>query len=721
MHEHKQYELGVGGAALSRREFLKRVGGGIVVFMAVGYPTTVEAQGWRPDYPTDFNAFLRIGDDGRVECLTGKIEMGQGVVTSLAQALADELDVALDSVDMVMGDTARCPWDMGTFGSMTTRFFAPALREAAAEARGVLIELAAESLDVPKERLGTKDGVVFDTTRPAHKVSYAALTKGKTIERHLETKPPVKPVSEFRIMGKDTLRIDARAKVTGEAVYTGDVREPGMVYAKILRPPAHDATLKSVDTSGAEKVEGAQVVRDGDLIAVLHAHPDVAEEALGEIKAEFDVPEPTVDDKSIFDLLVSAAPNGKQLARGGDIATGEGQATAIAEETYLDGYVAHAPIETHCAMAKIDSGGATVWASTQTPFGLRDEVAQAIGLAPEKVRLITPFVGGGFGGKSGGQQAVEAARLAKATGKPVQVMWSRAEEFFYDSFRPAAVVKVKSGTNGEGRIAFWDYKVYFAGERGSLQFYDIAHHSTVAAGEWRGDGPNPHPFAVGAWRAPANNTNTFARESQIDVMAAAAGIDPFEFRLKNLRDARMRSTLEAAAKAFGWTPAKAPSGRGFGIACGTDVGTHVTLMAEVAVDEGTGHVQVKRVVCAQDMGQVVNPEGATIQVEGCIMMGLGYTLTEDVRFSGGKVLEKNFGTYELPRFSWLPEIETVLVKNDDLEPQGGGEPAIICVGGVVANAIYDAVGARLHQMPMTAARVKEALAQRDPARATAAS
>jgi CO/xanthine dehydrogenase Mo-binding subunit len=220
-----------------------------------------------------------------------------------------------------------------------------------------------------------------------------------------------------------------------------------------------------------------------------------------------------------------------------------------------------------------------------------------------------------------------------------------------------------------------------------------------------------HPFGVGAWRAPGNNTNSFARESQIDIMAAAAGIDPVEFRLKNLSDPRMIRVLQAVVERFGWKPAKSPSKRGYGVACGIDAGTYVASIAEVAVDAKTGNVQVKRVVCAQDMGVVINPQGATIQMEGCITMGLGYTLREEIHFKDGKILDTNFDTYDIPRFSWLPKMETVIVKADEIPPQGGGEPAIVVMGALIANAIYDATGARLLQLPMTPARVKAALQQ----------
>jgi isoquinoline 1-oxidoreductase len=697
---------------LSRREFLKLVGGGIVVFFCIGDAAIVEAQRRGRGYPEDFNAYLRIGADGRVTCFTGKVELGQGVITSLAQMLADELDVGLESVDMVMGDTSLCPWDMGTFGSMSTRFFGPPLRAAGAEARMILMELAAEHLQVPQDRLVTENGVIFDRSQKEKRVTYADLAKGKTIARRASGKPALKTPSQFKVMGKEFLRRDAVEKVTGKAKYAGDIRLPDMLYARILRPPAHDARLKTVDTSAAERIEGISVVRDGDLIAVLHKNPDEAENALSTIKAEFEVPPPKVDDETIFDYLLANAGRANVVDRGGELEAGEKLADILVEQTYLDGYVAHAPIETHTAVAKVDGDKAAVWVSAQTPFGVKDQVAQALGFPSENVRIITPFVGGGFGGKTRNEQATEAAKLAKLTGKPVQVAWSREEEFFYDSFRPAAVVKIKSGITKDGKIVLWDYGVYFAGDRGSQQFYDIPHHRTASVGGGFGGGRSPHPFATGAWRAPANNTNTFARESQVDIMAAKVKMDPVEFRLKNLRDERFIRVLKAAAEKFGWTSSKAaPTGRGLGVACGTDSGTCVATIAEVDVDKRTGRVQVKRVVCAQDMGLAINPEGARIQMEGCITMGLGYTLTEDVHFKGGRVLDVNFDTYELPRFSWVPKIETVILDLKDMPAQGGGEPAIICMGAVIANAIYDAVGARVLQLPMSPERVKKAMAK----------
>jgi len=689
------------------------LGGGIII--ACSSRDVFEAQQATKPTPVDeeppegFNAFLRIGEDGRVTCLTGKVELGQGAITALAQLLADELDVSLDSVDMVMGDTDLCPYDMGTFGSMTIRIFGPILRAAAAEARAVLVELAAERLGLPPERLATRDGAVQDTQSEATKVSYAELTRGKTIARRLEREAVLESVADFTIVGRPVFHADAVEKVTGKAEFAGDIRLPGMLYARLLRPHSHDVTLKSVDASKAKEVEGAIVVEQDDLVAVLHENPEDAGRALRRIKAQFDGQAGDVNQDTIFEHLLANAPEGGVVASGGDLEEGAKLASSTVELTYYDGYVAHAPIETHTALARVEDGKATVWASTQAPFRIKSQVAEALDFGADDVRVITPFVGGGYGGKSSGGQAIEAARLAKITGKPVQVAWTRAEELFYDTYRPAAVVKIKAGINKAGRITHWDYGVYFAGKRGSEQFYAIPHHRTVAYGSgWRGD-PGPHPIRTGAWRAPANNTNTFARESHIDALAVAAGRDPVEFRLDNLEDPRMRRVLEAAAKKFGWTPAKSPSGRGYGVACGIDVGTYVAHIAEVEVDRKSGAVKVKRVVCAQDMGLAVNPQGATVQVEGCITMGLGYALTEEIRFKGGEIFDTNFDTYEIPRFSWVPKIECVLIDAKESPPAGGGEPAIVCMGAVVANAIHDAVGARVMRLPMTPARVKAAL------------
>jgi isoquinoline 1-oxidoreductase len=697
---------------LSRRGFLALAAGcGLFVFfrfepLEAQEPARPRA---RPSYPSDFNAYLRIGGDGRTTGFVGKVELGQGSETALAMLVAEELDVPLDSVDMVMGDTERCPWDMGTFGSLTIRQFGPVLRGAAAEARAVLLELAAERLGSPVARLVAEGGAVRDSGDASRRVTYARLVAGRRIERHVE-EVPVKPVTAYRVVGRPAARKDALAKVTGRARYAADQALPNTLHARIVRPPAHGATLRDVDTAAVAEVEGARVVRDGDLIAVLHELPDFADRALARVTARWDRPAPTVDDESIFEHLVATAPPGETVGESGSLEAGAKSAAALFEHTYRNAYVAHAPVETHSAVARVEGGKATVWASTQAPFMVRNQVAEALGCAPGDVRVITPYVGGGFGGKTGARQAVEAARLSRAVGRPVQVVWDRAEEFFHDTFRPAAVVEIRSGLGADGKMCLWDYKVIGAGDREAKSFYDVPHQRTVSAGGWQGGNPpGMHPFGVGPWRAPSVNTNTFARESQVDLMAARAGVDPLEFRLEHLSDPRMRRVLQAAAERFGWRPRRAPSGRGAGVACATYLGTYVATMAEVEVDRASGRVRVARVVCAQDMGVVVNPDGARQQTEGALTMGLGYALTEEVRFKGGEVLDRNFDSYEIPRFSWLPRIECLFIDNPSTPASGCGEPPIVCVGAVIANAIHDATGARLFRLPMTPQRVGEAL------------
>lgn len=676
---------------VNRRNFCKILGGGVLVLVAVR-PAELFGQAGRTQYPEDPNAYLRIDENGRVTLFSGKIEMGQGINTSLCQMAADELGVSLDAMQIVMGDTDLVPFDQGTWGSLTTRFFGPAVRAAAAEARTVMMKLASEKLGVPREQLTVSNGVVSAGNR---KVTYGELAKGKAIARLVGEKAVLRSAKEFRTVGRPARRIDAREKVTGKAVYAGDIRRPGMVYARMLRPPMHGATRKSLDVTKAKAVPGVTVVEDGDLVAVLHADPEVAAKALALIEAEWERPEAAFDAETVYDYFVKNAPAPEV----------KGQF----QSTFETAYVAHAPMETHTAVAEWKDGKLTAWIGTQSPFGARTRIAQALGLEEKQVRVITPFVGGGFGGKSPIGQGVEAARLAKITGKPVMVVWTRAEEFFYDTFGPAAVVKIASSMDETGKITQWNFDVWAAGTRSAEMFYDVADAKITPYMRRGTPEARLHPFATGPWRAPGAGTNVFARESQIDIMAAAAKIDPLEFRLRNLKDERAKRVLKAAADALGWKAAAGPSGQGRGIAVGVDAGTYCALAAEVEVDRATGEIRVRRIVAAQDMGFVINPEGAKMQMEGCITMGLGYVLTEELQFRGGEILDTNFATYELPRFSRVPKIETILISNDELPPQGGGEPAIVPMGAVIANAVFDATGVRLYRLPMTPSRVLAAL------------
>ena len=688
----------------SRRSFLKKLGGGVIVLFAPG--TALEGIS-RVASEDDFNAYLRVKPDGRVDCFSGKIEMGQGVITSLAQALAEELEVSLDKVDMVMGDTELCPYDAGTWGSRTTPYHDPQIRAAAATAREVFIEMASEIMHLPTSRLIVEDGIIYDQKDRNKKISYAALAEGKKIIRTVET-PALKKAEDLRVVGKPLRRRDALEKITGKAIYAGDILLPGMLHARIKRPKTLNAKLMSVDSSAIDGIQDIKTIRDGDLFAVLHPSPDVAQRAVVKVKAIWEDTEGKTDDTKVFTYFKESEPEPKEFEQGGDLEEGRKIAEILVEEEYLDGYKAHASIETHTATAIFQDGKLTMWVSSQTPFGTRKEVSEAVDLPLEKVHIKQCFLGGGFGGKIYNQQAIEAAKIAIKSESPVQLMWSRMEEFMYDRFRPAAVVQFQSGLTRTGQITYWDFNILYAGNRGARMFYDVPHFRGRTYSKKGG-----HPLPTGAWRAPSNSTNTFGRETQIDIMAKRVNMDPLEFRLKNLTNPRVIRPLAAVAQKFGWKPnLKLPDGRGWGVALGEDVNVYVAMIGEVEVNKETGEVKVIRVVCCQDMGQVVNPQGSRLQIEGGITMGLGYALSEHIEFEGKEVKSSSFSDYEIARMSNTPEIETVFLDDMDAKPLGGGEPSIICVGAMVGNAIYNACGARIHQLPLTPERVLEGIKNR---------
>ncbi len=688
-----------------RRKFLKKLGTGIIVIFSLSKLSLLEgwSQNTQDDKKLDFNAYLRVKEDGNVDCYTGKIEMGQGIITSLAQALAEELEVPLSAVNMVMGDTDLCPYDAGTWGSMTTRFADPVLRAAAAEAREILISIAAEKLGVSVDVLEASNGTVFVKGDISKKLSYAELTKGKKIVKNLNKKIEIKKSKDFKVIGKSILSADAVEKVTGKAKYSGDIKLPNMVYASIVRPKVYGSKKLQVNSSGLTAFEGVELLEDDDLIAVVHSDPEIANNAAKKVKVTWEVPKAKADNETIFKYFEDNIKENKVFEDGGNLDEGRKNSTTIVEVDYHDGYKSHAPIETHRATCYFEDDKLIMWASTQTPFGTRRELAKTFDMDEDKVHIKQIFIGGGFGGKIYNQQAVEAAKLAKLCGKPVQVVWTRREEFMYNKFRPAALIKTVSGVDSNGKLNLWEFDIYCAGTRGTSLFYDIPNNRTRIFNE-----DNIHPFGTGAWRAPGNSTTTFARESHIDAIAFAVGVDALKFRLNNLKNENMVATLKLAAETFDWNSKKL-EGHGYGIALGEDAGTFVAIIAEVKVDKITGIVQPIRVVCAQDMGQVVNPHGATVQTEGGITMGIGYALYEEIEFNGGDLKSKSFNRYTITKFSTTPRIECVFIDKMDSKPEGGGEPAIICVGGAIANAVFDACGARVNRMPVTPERILKAL------------
>ena len=680
---------------VDRRGFVKLLGGGLLVCLYVPKVSAQESgrgAGGR-DLPKEIAAWLHIGRDGGVTVFTGKVEMGQNIRTSLAQQVAEELRVPVDAIRMVMGDTDRTPWDAGTFGSRTTPTMGRQLREVAATAREQLIDLAAERWKVNRETLAAVEGRVGDAAG-RRTLSYGELTSGENLVRAVAAEPPVTPSAEWKIAGKPVPKVDGRDFVTGRHAYTSDLVRPGMLYGRVMRPAGFQATFASLDTSEAEKIAGARIVRDGDFVGVVAPDAWSAEQALAALKAKWNVP-PHPSNKELFEYLKKNEESGERSA--GRVVGSVQEAMAAAEirlaRTYTVEYIAHAPLETRAAVAEWSGGKLTVWTGTQRPFAVREELAEAFRMPPDRVRVQVPDTGSAYGGKHTGDAAVEAARLAKAAGKPVKVVWTREEEFTWAYFRPAGVLEVSSGARRDGLVTAWEFHNYNSGPAAIATPYAIANQKIQFH-------PVRSPLRQGSYRALAATANHFARETHMDELAHAASVDPLELRFKNLADPRLKAVFQAAADKFGWGRQKAAAGRGFGIAGGVEKGGYVATCAEVEVDDSLRRVRIRRVVEAFECGAVVNPGGIRNQVEGAVVQAIGGALFEAVRFENGRIVNPHFSQYRVPRMTDVPQMEIVILDRPDLPSMGAGETPIVGLAPAVGNAIFAATGVRLRSLPL---------------------
>ncbi len=701
--EPERYELGAAAPyrfEVDRRDFFKFLGAGLVV-VSVLKPAVVaqESGGGRQrrgeSLPKEIDAWLHIGEDGKVTVYTGKAEMGQNIRTSLSQAVSEELHVPIDRIEMVMGDTQLTPFDMGTFGSRTTPTMNLQLRKVAAAARDTLIGLAAAQWKIDPQKLVVADGKISD---PAgnRSVEYASLTKGQQLTQMLPEQDPLIPAADWKVAGQSVRKVDGREFVTGKHRYPSDQTLPGMLYGKVLRPAAFDATLVSVDTQKAEQM-GATVVRDGNFVGVAAPSSQLATAALEVIKAEWKA-DPQISNKELFDYLRKNTTDGHDVTGDGDrYDTGSvDQAMSSADHklqsTYTVSYIAHVPLEPRAALAKWDGDQLTVWTGTQRPFGVRGQLAEAFRIPEDHVRVLMPDTGSGYGGKHTGETAIEAARLARAAKRPVKVVWTREEEFSWAYFRPAGLIDVTGGVRKDGTITAWEMHNYNSGSAGIRTYYDIPNQRIVFH-------PVKSPLRQGSYRALAATANHFARESHMDELARAVKMDLLEFRLKNLKDERLRAVFEAAAKQFGWGKSKGP-GQGFGMGGGYEKLGNIATFAEVHVDAKSGDVKVIRVVSAFECGAIVNPDNLRNQIEGSNVQGLGGALFEAIEFENGKILNGRLSQYRVPRFSDLPKLETVLLDRKDIPSVGAGECPMIGLAPAIANAIFDATGVRLRGLPM---------------------
>ncbi|MGA9587435.1 MAG: molybdopterin cofactor-binding domain-containing protein [Terracidiphilus sp.] len=552
---------------LDRRDFLKVLGGGLLVCLTPISSLSQESGrgSGSHELPNDISAWLHIDADGHVKVFTGKVEVGQNIRTSLAQAVAEELRVPFDSITMIMGDTDLVPWDMGTFGSRTTPTMAPQLRTMAVAGRELLVKMAAERWNTDATKLIAASGRV-STPDGSKSLTYGELTRGEALVKTVAGDPPLTPATEWKIAGIPVPKANGRDFVTGKHQFPSDIVRSEMMFGVVLRPEGYNATLVSLDTSAAEKMPGVRVVRDGDFTGVVAGDPFSAQRALAAVQSRWNVPEQQ-GNQGLFEYLKNnpEGQSGRPDQAVGSVTEALAGADVQLESQYTVEYIAHAPLEPRAAVAEWDNGKLTVWTGTQRPFGVRDELMQAFHLPAEKVRVIQPDMGSGYGGKHTGEAAIEAARLSKAVGKPVKVVWTRQEEFTWAYFRPAGLIEIKAGARHDGTLVAWEYHNYNSGPAAIGTPYDVANQLIQYH-------PTKSPLRQGSYRGLAATANHFARESHMDAMAHAAGMDPIAFRLKNISNSRLKAVLQAAADKFGWVSLKSTPERGCGSACGTDKG-----------------------------------------------------------------------------------------------------------------------------------------------------
>ena len=701
---------------LDRRDFFKVVGGGIVVVLSLPEAHALQESGGgrqaasSRQTPSELAGWLHIGEDGAVTVYTGKVEVGQNIRTSLTQVVAEELHVPVSSIRMVMGDTDLTPFDRGTFGSLTTRDMSPQLRKVGATARELLIDLAAEQWGVDRSSLSVDHGKVKHpaTNRSA---DFGQLTSGRKLIRNIGEQAPVISPDQWKIAGHTVPKVGAREIVTGKHKYTSDMRRPGMLYGKVLRPAAFNSTLESWDSQEAKELSGVTVVRDGNFVGVAAPSEEMASRAVASIQAKWSTPQ-QISRSELFDYLKNNSRDGAQYAGRalpprGSIEAGLAGADHKIERTYTVAYIQHVPMEPRAAVAEWNGGKLTVWTGTQRPFGVRSELAQAFRIPEDRVRVIMPDTGSGYGGKHTGETAIEAARIARAAGRPVKLVWTREEEFTWAYFRPAGVIDVSSGLRNDGQVTSWEFHNYNSGPGGFNVLYDIPNQKV----EFHG---TRYPLRQGSYRSLAAAANHFARETHMDELAHTVKMDPLAFRLRNLKDPRLRAVLEAAAERFGWGKRNPSPELGWGIAGGFDKGGYIATCAEVSVNRSNGgsnsNVKITRVVSAFDCGPIINPDHLKNQIEGANIMGIGGALFEAVDFANGKILNPRLSQYRVPRFSDVPVLETVLIDRKDQPTAGAGETPIVGMAPAVGNAIFNAVGVRLRSLPLAPNGL-----QRDPA------
>ena len=730
---------------LTRRQFGKSLTGIVVAFSLtpeIGWSVDAKLPGNLSVAPT-LDAWLQIDSEGGVTVFTGKVEIGQGILTALAQIAAEELEVSLKSIRMVSGDTSLTPNEGYTSGSQSIEYGGKALRFACAEARAILIEKASAELGVVAEKLKVVDGAVI--APDGEKLPYGRIAESSLFRRMATAKAAPKPASEHRIVGQSIPRLDIPAKITGGAAYVQDLRMDGMVFGRIVRPPGPRTRLEAVDVSSVQGMEGViKVVRDGSFLGVVATREEQAIEACEALRRSAkwsvagDLPEP-----GQIHAWLRAQPSE-------DMVVNEKRDTRAApisrrmEATYTRCYVAHGSIGPSCALARMRDEKLHIWSHTQGVYPLRNDLAGVMKLDPQSV-VVTHVEGSGCYGHNGADDvALDAALLARAVeGRAVKVQWMRDDEFAWEPYGSAMVMHLRAGLASDGSIVDWRHEVWsnghstrpgVTGRSNLLAAWYLAAPlepglvrggSQPAGAEDRNSVPlyafpnqkiirhlvKAMPLRTSALRSLGAHGNVFALESFMDELAEAAGVDPVAFRLRHMKDPRGRAVIETAAARAGWkigSKSDGTHGRGFGFARYKNLSCYVACVADVSVDPETGQIRVPRVVAVADGGRIINPKGLEMQIEGGIIQAASWTLKEAVEFDSTKVTSRGWATYPILTFAQVPEVEVHLLNRPEEEPLGSGEAASGPAAAAIANGVAHALGRRMRDLPLVPEQLRAA-------------
>ncbi|MEA2931018.1 MAG: nicotinate dehydrogenase subunit [Hyphomicrobiales bacterium] len=730
-------------AVFSRRDFAKGFGGLVLAF-TLDLPALAQDKPKLPgslDNNRMLDAWIRINADGTATVFTGKVELGQGILTALAQIAAEELALPLSRIAMISGDTGRTPNEGVTSGSQSIENSGTALRLAAAEVRMILLEIAAPRLAASAEQLTVGDGVV--SAPNGNKVTYGDLASTIDLRREATAKAKPNPPGTHRIVGQSIARFDIPGKVTGKAMYVQDMRPPGMVHGRVVRPPHYGATLASLDDAKARALAGViAIVRDGSFLGVIAEREEQAVRAREVLAQATWKDGPQLPDPARLFAHLKSLPTKTSVIS--DKQSGVPAGARVLEATYTKPYMAHASVGPSCALALWQDGKVTVWTHSQGVFPLRAELVKALKVPAASIRCIHVEGSGCYGHNGADDVALDAALLARAVpGKPVRLQWMRDDEFAWEPFGPAMSMQAKGAVAG-GRIVDWQYEVWSnshstrpmstsganvlaawhlaepqpmgppttppqpagGGDRNAIPLYDfpnqrVVHHFV-----------QDMPLRVSALRTLGAYANVFASESFMDELAAAAGADPVAFRLAHLTDPRAKAVIEKAAEMAGWKPDQKGDGirgRGIGFSKYKNLACYVAVVAEVEVDRASGRVRVTRSFAATDAGLVINPDGLINQIEGGIIQGTSWTLHEEVQFASTGILSRDWSNYPILTMPEVPHVTVALINRPSERSLGAGEGSQGPIVAAIANAFAHATGKRIRELPFHPARVKAVL------------